>query len=252
MTILQSLVLGIVQGLTEFLPVSSSGHLVLFESWFGITQSGIIFEVLLHAATLGAVFVFFYPALRKLRLPKIGLLLLASIPAALVGILFKSQIESLFNSVVVVACALLVTAGVNFGISYYLRRERAVAVTKKSALFIGVLQALAIMPGISRSGSTIFAGLKSGLSRQQAFEFSFLLSIPAIGGAMLLQVLAVVTEGAVFPSVGPMVVGFVAAFLTGLASLSLLKKLLVTNHFSLFGWYAATLAAVVLAFEFIG
>ncbi|NCN82517.1 MAG: undecaprenyl-diphosphate phosphatase [Candidatus Pacebacteria bacterium] len=251
MTIFQSLILGSVQGLTEFLPVSSSGHLILFESWFGIVQSGIIFEVILHAATLGAVFVFFFPALKRLTVSKIGLLLLATIPAAVVGVLFKSQIESMFDSVTLVACALLVTAGINLGISYYLKREQDRKLTWKSAIFIGVVQAFAITPGISRSGSTIFAGLKSGLARKAAFEFSFLLSIPAIGGAMLLQALDVVQAGAVLPPLTPMITGFVAAFLTGLASLLLLKKLLVTNHFSLFSWYTAGLAIVVLAIEFI-
>ena len=180
MTIIQSLILGIVQGITEFLPVSSSGHLVIFEALLGMQQTGIFFEVLLHTATLGAVVVFFFPVLRKLTVAKVTLLILGTLPAAVIGILFKSTIESLFDSVALVALGLLVTAGINLGIAYYLRREQDAPITWKRALLIGALQAIAITPGISRSGSTIFAGLQSGLSRQQAFEFSFLLSIPAI------------------------------------------------------------------------
>ncbi|MDA1079507.1 MAG: undecaprenyl-diphosphate phosphatase [bacterium] len=251
MTIFQSLILGIVQGLTEFLPVSSSGHLVLFQSWFGFSQHDLFFDLLLHMATLGAVFIFFFPALKALTTKKIGLLVVGSIPAAVVGMLFKSQIEMLFASVLLVAVALLVTASINFGITYYLRKERAEELSWKRAFFIGCLQAIAITPGISRSGSTIFAGLKAGLSREKAFEFSFLLSIPAIGGATLLQLLDMLEEGFAIPSLAPLVVGFVAAFITGWLSLGLLKKLLVTSHFNFFGWYTASVAVVVLAIELL-
>jgi len=251
MTIIQSLILGIVQGITEFLPVSSSGHLVIFEALLGMQQTGIFFEVLLHTATLGVVVVFFFPVLRKLTVAKVTLLILGTLPAAVIGILFKSTIESLFDSVALVALGLLVTAGINLGIAYYLRREQDAPITWKRALLIGALQAIAITPGISRSGSTIFAGLQSGLSRQQAFEFSFLLSIPAIGGAMLLEVITVGQAGMVPPPLASMMIGFLAAFFTGLASLVLLKKLLVTDRFSLFSWYTAGLAVVALGFELI-
>jgi len=248
----EGVLLGVVQGVTEFLPVSSSGHLVLFQSWFGIAQSGILFEVVLHVATLGAVIVFFFPALRKLSLAKMSFLALGTLPAAVIGVLFKSQIETLFDSILLVAIALLVTAALNLGIAYYLRREQDLAVTWKRSLAIGVAQAFAIVPGISRSGSTIFAGLQTGLSRKTAFEFSFLLSIPAIGGALLLQVLEVLQRPSYIPLITPMILGFIAAFVTGLFSLVLLKKILVTNKFSLFSWYTATVAVVVLLFELLG
>jgi len=244
------MILGIVQGVTEFLPVSSSGHLVLFGSWLGISETGILFEVLLHAATLGAVMVFFFPALRSLTIAKIGLLLLGTIPAAAVGLLLKSQIEVLFDSITLVAFALLITAAINLGIGYYAKRAQDKTVDRSSAVFIGLAQALAITPGISRSGSTILAGLSSGLSRTAAFEFSFLLSIPAIGGALLLLLRDVARAEAVLPPVAPMFVGFIAAFLTGLLSLGLLKKMLLGNHFILFSWYTASVAIGALILEF--
>ena len=251
MTIFQSLILGIVQGLTEFLPVSSSGHLVLFQNWFGVEQNNLFYDLLLHVATLGAVLIFFFPALKALRPKKIGLLLLGTIPAGLIGVLFKTQIELFFNSMVLLGISFVITAAINFGISHSLRKEQDAAITWRHALIIGCLQAVAIIPAISRSGSTVFAGLKTGLSRQQAFEFSFLLSIPAIGGAMVLQLLDVVQTGIAIPATGPLVIGFIAAFISGWMSLGLLKKLLVTKHFNFFGWYTGILGVIILLFDLL-
>ena len=211
MNILQAIILGITQGLTEFLPVSSSGHLVLLQNIFGIREPELLFDICLHLGTLLAVCVVFMSEIRSIlhtlwSLPallrqskspaklfaeneaiRIAVLIVAgSIPTGIIGILFHKITDQLFGSVWLVGCMLLVT-----GTLLWLTRrvqgkgQPLKGVTITDALIIGVVQGLAILPGISRSGSTIAAALFLGIDREVAGRFSFLLSIPAILGALL-------------------------------------------------------------------
>lgn len=204
MSILQSIFLGVVQGLTEFLPVSSSGHLVFFQSLMGLKEPPIFFDVMLHIGTLLAVVVYFWTDICEIaqglgavlkrkhkNLPQVKLFLLiilASIPTGLMGILFKDWFESFFSRPKLVGGMLLIT-----GLVLWLTRF-----TKKEgkplgrmgwidAILIGIAQGFAILPGISRAGATISTGLFCGLDRELSGKFSFLLSIPAILGATLLE-----------------------------------------------------------------
>jgi undecaprenyl-diphosphatase len=202
MTLVDTILLGILQGATEFLPVSSSGHLVLAQHLItGFSQPGILFDVLLHLGTLVAVIGYFWRDLYGLatclwrhdpaaaterRL--LGLLIVGSVPTALIGLTFKDWFEQLFEAPALVSAMLLVTGTLLFIANRFRpgsRRERALTVT--DAVLTGVVQGLAIIPGISRSGSTIATLLLRGISAETAARFSFLLSLPAVGGATLLS-----------------------------------------------------------------
>lgn len=249
----QAVVLGIVQGLTEFLPVSSSGHLVLFRQWFGLVEPALVFEILLHFATLLAVVVFF--ARDIVRLSKRGwlMILIGSIPAGLIGVLFDDLIESFFSSIILVGLTLLMTGLFNWFSNRILEKadqqqesaQSGLDLTVKQSLIIGSFQALALVPGISRSGSTVFAGLKQGLDRFQAFRFSFILSIPAILGAVGLQLwrLPPTTMTKLFS--GPYLLGALSAFISGLLSLYLLKLVIKRANLSYFAYYCWVLGALI-------
>lgn len=195
MTLWQAVVLGLVQGLTEFLPVSSDGHLVLVGTLLGVTTPGVFVEVALHVATLGAVLIVFGKRLLAVlaaavrgdpdALRYVGLLALATVPAGLVGVLLKSLVEQTFDSLWFAGGGFLVT-----GVMLWSTRGRGgerPAPGPGAAVTIGAGQALAILPGVSRSGMTVSLGLWAGLSPQAAAEFSFLLAVPAIAGAAVLE-----------------------------------------------------------------
>ena len=190
MTVLQGIFLGIVQGLTEFLPISSSGHLVLLQHYFQVQESGLLFEVLVHFGTLAAVVIAFWDDVWSLLcrpFQKLTLLLLVgTIPAAVVGLTFRSFFEQLFNSVMAVAVALLITGVILWLVETFTESNKSLAsMGSGSALLIGLAQALAIAPGISRSGATIAAALFTGLDKRSAARYSFLLSIPILGATVL-------------------------------------------------------------------
>jgi undecaprenyl-diphosphatase len=246
MNILTSLLLGIVQGLTEFLPISSSGHLVIVQqSLDSFHQPGILFDVVLHAGTLLAVVVFYWTVLLKMSREYITALLIASIPVFLVGLAINSRVEMMFNSVRLVGFALMVT-----GIINYLTDKRGFTFSAKPykwylAIVIGLAQTLAIIPGISRSGSTIFAGSKMGLSKEKAAEFSFLLSIPAILGANIFEILKLNT----YDDIGFInyFVGFFTAFVFGYLSIKLVLKALSRSQFIYFAIYCLVLGVTIIA-----
>lgn len=208
----EAIILGVVQGLTEFLPVSSSGHLVLFQNLFGFQEPELLFDICLHVGTLAAVLVVFFrdiiqilialvripahikPAGGLLRLcqtdPSVRMALLivvGSIPTAIIGLLFKEITDQLFGSTAIVGCMLIVTGSLLWLTRLVEKKGRTVSETTfVDALIIGTVQGLAILPGISRSGSTISTALFLGVDRKVAGRFSFLLSIPAIVGALVL------------------------------------------------------------------
>jgi len=269
----QAILLGIIQGVTEFLPVSSSGHLVLAQYALGFEEPQLLFDVAVHFATLFAVAIFFFPILTRLRFKQWLMIAVGTVPAVFIGLFFRDAIEGFFASEVIVSLALLVTAGLNFFADSKLSKEAGQArqidqseqtkqtdqkqileniqdLTWIQAIVVGSFQALAVIPGISRSGSTLAGGLSQKLDRQTAFTFSFLLSLPVIAGATLLQVLDVVETGSLSISIPVLVVGGLAAFFSGYASLWIFKKILTTARLELFGWYCLVLGLASLAFYF--
>lgn len=240
----QAVVLGLVQGLTEFLPVSSSGHLVLAERLARAQTPGVFVEVALHVATLGSVLVVYGRRILELARGLVSgegahrgyvwLLVLATIPAALVGALLNDAIEAAFDSLAAVGTAFLLT-----GVILWSTRRRAgtrEAPSTRAALGIGLMQALAILPGVSRSGSTVSAALWSGLTAARAAEFSFLMAVPNIAGAAVLEAKdAVANVGAV--GVGPLGLACVVAFASGIWAIRLLVALLRRGRFHAFAPY---------------
>lgn len=243
MNLISSIFLGILQGLTEFLPISSSGHLVIAQNLIpGFTQKGVLFDVILHAGTVLAVLYYFRKILLKLTSKYLLLLLIGTIPAGLVGVLLNSSIEKLFNGVYLVGFALIFTGVLNFFTDRAKKRSKEISI-KKSVL-IGLAQALAIIPGISRSGSTIFVGTSLGIKRKEAAQFSFLLSVPAIVGANAVQFLKYGLGGT--GNIPHYTVGFIAAFISGVIAINFVFKLLLAGRFKFFAYYCVALGVLVL------
>ena len=248
MDLLDALILGILQGMTEFLPVSSSGHLVLGQKFLGIHVPGNAFEVIVHIGTLMSVLVVFWPDIYRLfseiRYPYnkkyISTLLLGTIPAVIVGILLKDQITLMFDNIHSVALALIVTGIILVSSKWFLNKKTDLTLIK--GFVIGLAQALAIIPGISRSGATICIGLMMGLSAEEAARFSFLLAIPAITGAGLLT--AINIDNIPF-GMNIIAVGLLSSFLVGWAALKWLLNLLKTGKFHWFGIYCLLLGIIV-------
>lgn len=243
MNLFSSILLGVLQGLTEFLPVSSSGHLVIAQSLIpGFNQPGVLFNVVLHGGTVLAVLYYFREQLLKINSKYLLLLLIGTIPAGIIGLFLGSFIEGLFDNVRLVGFALIITGILNFLTDKVKVKGKKMSI--KDSLLIGVAQALAIIPGISRSGATIFAGTSMGVKRKEAAKFSFLLSIPAIVGANVLQFInhtAVVIDGAGF-----YLAGFLAAFFSGVLTINLVLKFLLSRKFRVFSLYCLIVGILVL------
>lgn len=241
MNILTSVILGIIQGITEFLPVSSSAHLVIFQKLLNFEQPGVLFDVILHAGTLLAVLIYFRKRLFSLTPRMLILLFVGTIPAAVIGFLFQDQLEASFGDVKMVGVQLLITGVLCFLIDKATARRETMSVF--DSFLIGFAQAAAIIPGISRSGSTIFAGVYRGLDKAAVAEFSFLLSIPAIAGAIVLQVIKYRSEDINIGSYG---LGFIMAFVFGVLSIKILLDLLKSKQFKYFGLYCLIVGALVI------
>ena len=267
-TILQALVMGIVQGLTEFLPVSSSGHLVIVPFLFGWNDpflNSLAFSVMLHLGTLVALLVYFredwvrlipagLAAIRDRSFRgdadrRLAWLLVAStIPAALVGVVFSDVIEDQFRQVGLVALMLVVGGVILYVADRIGRRSRAIAdITFPVAVGIGAAQALALIPGISRSGISISAGRLAGLDREAAARFAFLMATPITAGAGIFELRKLlVGEAGVTISVAPMLIGMVAAAVSGLLAIHFMLRYLRTRSLDVFVWYRFVLAGIVL------
>ncbi|MFQ5889965.1 MAG: undecaprenyl-diphosphate phosphatase [Gemmatimonadota bacterium] len=252
----QATFLGILQGLTEFLPVSSSGHLVLGQALLGLELPGVFFEVILHLGTLVSVVWVYRARLASLihgALTRdasswryVLLLLLASVPAGLVGALGESFFEEIFGQPLVVAAFLLLTGAIVWTIRRTAPAASEPEPSAGQAVWIGVAQAAAILPGISRSGATVAAGAWRGVEVVRAAEFSFLLSIPAIVGAGILQLGEFRTAvGAIHPL--SLAAGFVAALLSGVLAIRVFVGLLRRRRFHLFSYYCWAVGATYLA-----
>ena len=244
MNYLQAIFLGVLQGVTEFLPVSSSGHLVIVQSLLpGFSQPGILFDVVLHLATTLAVLVYFREKILRLTKDYTLLLVVGTIPAGLAGILFQDFFESLFSSLWLAGVTLIITGVLNYFTDRFTARRQNV--TKVDAILVGVAQAVAIVPGISRSGSTIFAGTALGIERRTIAEFSFILSVPAILGAGLMQVITHGINGDI--NIGVYMVGSVFAFLAAIVSIGVLLRFLMTRGFKFFAIYCVVIGVVAIA-----
>ncbi len=258
MTTIEAFILGMIQGLTEFLPVSSSGHLVIFQHLFGIQQV-ITFDVIVHLGTLVAVFIAFREdivgILRRPFCKLTYLILLGTVPAGLAGYLLAPLVEKAFESLLVVGLGLIFT-GVVLKYSEHMANQyrglkQSEGSSYKDALFIGCIQALAIVPGISRSGSTIAAGLLAGLEREFAARFSFLLSIPVILGAGVFELKDVIGSGMPGSELTTYIIGFVTSAVFGYLAIKVVLNLVKEGRLSIFAYYCWGLATLTLGSYFL-
>ncbi len=254
MSVVEAIILGIVQGLTEFLPVSSSGHLALGEEFFGFRgEESIAFDVLVHVATLVAILcVILRDIVRIVRRDRrvVALLVLGSVPAAIVGILLDKQMESIKTNLLLVGLFFLTTAAV-LVVAKILERDRK-EMTEMSfldALVIGISQAVAILPGISRSGSTISTARALGISASSAFSFSFLLGAVAISGATVLKAKDIASLGDQI-GFGVLSAAFVASLVSGIFALLVFRKMVVAGKLHFFAWYLVPLGIAAIVFHF--
>jgi undecaprenyl-diphosphatase len=248
------LLLGVIQGLTEFLPVSSSGHLVLFQSLLDLPHS-IAFDVVVHLATALAVVVYFWRDIIDLFVSKrkmLWLLLLGTVFTGILGLGFKDFFESLFSSVLAVGFFLILT-GVIIVLAEWLGKGRRGLREMNiwDAILIGLAQGCAIAPGLSRSGTTISASLARNIDRNLAARFSFLLAIPAIAGAGLIQFKAIIKAGTVGIGVWPLILGFAAAFISGWIAIKIFMSIIQRTSIRVFAYYCFGVGTIVLIFNLL-
>lgn len=274
MSVIQSIILGTVQGLTEFLPVSSSGHLALLQNFFGIDSDKVLlFTVLLHVGTLISVFFVYWKDIKELVIElgltisdlahgrglrleerpvrKLGIMIIvATIPTVIMALLFKNFFESLYGSLLGIGIGFMFTALILF------LANRQKASTKKiekmnfrNAIFVGVLQGIAICPGVSRSGSTLVGGLFAGLEREFAVKFAFLISIPSILGSFILELPDAIKAGSQGSMFGIMILGIVVAAVSGILAIKVMIKAVVNNKLSYFSIYVGILGLGLIGYS---
>ncbi|MDD4106485.1 MAG: undecaprenyl-diphosphate phosphatase [Candidatus Shapirobacteria bacterium] len=238
MSLIQSIFLGLVQAVTEFLPVSSDGHLNLFQHFIKLTPS-LTFDIFLHAATFLSV-IFFFRHQTKYFFSNIKYIIVGSIPAAIVGILLKDQIESIASLPNLLPYFFLFTGIMVLSTKFITTKDKSLSFF--SAFIIGVFQAFAILPAISRSGGTIFSALLLGLSPQNAFNFSFSLFIPASLGAIILSLKDIISSD--FLTLNNLI-SFVFASIIGYFVLNIFQKITINKKFWIFGVYVIFLSAIL-------
>lgn len=266
MNILEATALGLVQGATEFLPVSSSGHLVLIPYFLKLSQPTVFFDVVLHLGTLTALLIYFRNDLIKILasfLPNsehldrgasrklLGWLLLATIPAVLLGFFFKDFLESWFSNPRAVSIFLVVTGIVLYtGEKIGMKRKDLTSIDWKDSILIGLAQAFAIIPGISRSGATISAGLIRDLNREDSARFSFLLAIPITAGAGFVKFVDA-SKTLSGQSLVLLAAGFLTALITGWLAIRFFLRFVRENKLSYFAWYCLILGTMSFALTFL-
>ena len=269
MTILESVILGVVQGVTEFLPVSSTGHLILTRSLFDIADSNALaFDAVLHLATAAAVIVYFSPdiwllmqaGLRKLRKLPVNnrdetllySLLIATVPAVILGLSLESLMESTFRSPLLVA-AVLIAGSILFMYAewVYQNKPRTNTITVRKGFKIGLFQCLALIPGMSRSGATIAGGMLLGLSRVEAARFAFLLAVPVITGAGLKKFIEMLGSDQAVAWL-PVLIGAGVSFFVGLTAIHFMLQFVRTHTLWPFIWYRLILASFVIFITVFG
>ena len=253
MTLWQAILLGLTQGLAEFLPVSSSGHLVLMREIFGIKGEYLMFDVMLHVGTLFAVFITFFKDLIALFKPPfntIGLIIVATVPAVVVGLLAGDYIENLFSSGKYLCFFFLFTALLMFLTEIIAKRTRETKpLGLKAAIAMGLMQGVGVFPGISRSGSTIFGGVVAKAEREEAAKFSFFMSIPVILGSAVLELFK-----ADFAAVNwlNVCVGMAVSFVSGLFAIRLMMRVIAKANYKWFGIYLIAVSVLSFVFLFLG
>ena len=275
MTYFEATILGLVQGLAEFLPISSSGHLALLQSWFKIDESKVLlFTVLLHVGTLISVFIVYRKdiwelivelvltirdlctgkGLRMEERPvrKLGVMIIvATIPTAIIGFAFGDFFDSLYTSVLPIGIGLIITGFLLvFAEKINTGNREIKQMNCRNAIFIGVVQGIAICPGISRSGSTLFGSLVCNLDRKFAVKFVFLISIPSILGSAILETPAAIEAGVTASQLGPVIWGMAVAAISGLVAIKGMIKIVSDKKLSWFSYYVWVLVLVVVIYSF--
>lgn len=253
----QAIFLSIIQGLTEFLPISSSGHLVIFQKIFGL-QSMAIFDIFIHVGTLLAIIFFFRKELLKIlkglfKKEKdswqiFWLIVIGTIPAVIIGLLLEKNINRIFDSLKLVGVSLLIT-GFLLLMTIFLKgknNKNFKSMKWSDGLVVGFFQALAILPGFSRTGATLFGSLLRKADRQTAFQFSLFLAIPAIIGAAVLQIPDILDNR--FNFLNQSLLGMIIAFFVGYFALKILKKILLNSRLWIFGIYCFLIGFLLLFF----
>ena len=274
MSYFEAVILGLVQGLAEFLPISSSGHLALLQQWFGIDENKVLlFAVLLHVGTLISVFVVYWKDIwelivelcltirdlvtgKGLRLEerpvrKLGVMIIvATIPTAIIGLLFNDLFDKLYTSVLPIGIGLIITG---FLLILAERTGNSIRgidrMNFRNALFIGTVQGIAICPGISRSGSTLFGSLICNLDRKFAVKFVFLISIPSILGSAVMEAPDAIEAGMDMAQLGPVIVGMAVAAISGLIAIKTMIKIVSDKKLSYFSYYVWVLGAIVVLYS---
>ncbi len=271
MTGFEAFILGLVQGLTEFLPVSSSGHLAILQNFMNLEEGALEFTVLLHLGTLIAVFLVYRKAVigvikaffcmiadlfkeKSLMIKKdkyrayVIFLIIGSIPAGIAGILFNDKLTEAFTSIIVIAFMLIIT-GALLIVGEKIGRKNTLKIEQlkgKNAFIIGLFQMAALMPGLSRSGTAMVGGLVNGLKKEDAVEFSFLLSMPAVLGACILEAKDIFSLSSLNTSISVMLIGFLTAVIVGYLSIKLLILVVKKERLKYFAYYCWIVACAVL------
>ena len=273
MSYFEAIILGLVQGLAEFLPISSSGHLALLQQAFGIHEDKVLlFAVLLHVGTLISVFIVYWKDIwelivelcltirdlctgKGLRLAerpirKLGVMIIvATIPTAIIGLVFSDFFDSLYNSVIPIGVGLIITGFLLIFAEKKGEGNRGIQqMNFRNAIFIGLVQGVAICPGISRSGSTLFGSLVCNLDRKFAVKFVFLISIPSILGSAVLEAPAALEAGVTATEVGPVLVGMLVAAVSGLVAIKTMIKIVSDKKLSYFSYYVWVLGLFVVLY----
>jgi undecaprenyl-diphosphatase len=238
--VISNIILGLVQGLTEFIPVSSSGHLIVAREFLTLHGNDLAFDAVLQLATVLAVLVYFRKDLWALLFDwkKLKIVVLATIPAVILGLLLENYMETVFRNVLLVAIMLVVGSFIMLLSEFFATKDKTLNL--KNGFIIGVFQCLALIPGMSRSGMTISGGLFTGLDREAATRFSFLLSFPIIFGSGLKKVLDIQSFDLSFG------LAFLTAFIVGLAAIHFLIKFLKTHTLRAFAWYRIFFACFIV------
>lgn len=276
MSYIQAIILGLTQGLAEFLPISSSGHLALLQYFFGISGDQVLtFTVLLHLGTLISVFIIYWKDIvalvkeliatlkdlftgRGLRINanptrRLGfMIIVATIPTALIGLLFEDFFEGLYESLIGICLGLIFTGFILLVAERMGKQDKDIMTLKfRHAVFVGIMQGIAICPGVSRSGSTLFGSLMSGLERATAVKFAFLISIPSILGSVILEAPDAIAQGMDPGIAGPMIAGVIVAALSGIFAIKAMIRIVTGRRLVGFSIYVWLVAATVLGYVLV-
>lgn len=276
MSYIQAIILGLVQGLAEFLPISSSGHLALLQNFFGISGENVLpFTVMLHVGTLVSVFIIYWRDIVELVVElfatirdlftgkglrinssptrRLGfMIIVATIPTAIIGLLFEDSFKSLYTSLAGIAFGLVFTGIILLVAERMGKGNRTVMDMKfRQAVFVGIMQGIAICPGVSRSGSTLFGSLLSGLERKLAVKYAFLISIPSILGSVVMEAPGAFAQGMDSSLAGPMIVGVIISALSGIFAIKTMIRVVSNKRLIGFSIYVWLVAVAVLAYVII-